>query len=440
MPPRYRLKLRHGHEAAIQAALEWLLKRGTWTEEGRYSITGVTSEDIGARHALYAAIQGEVDVPHHVKQRIATEAIAGWYRTSRDPANVESFRRALTDAAHSIEKQSEPFTVLTLWNLKPTAEKVAFQANGLTTTIGSWSEAEGLPLQKVWEDTVRFWYSGHPRWLFQDGDEWFPVMALRPGITAVEAPDWFAAVELVSHSHDLIRACLHLPRTIGLSLGWSRLPQPIGDVLQSPVWAVFGKDREQPQVAHTLEVLHDVKAVDLPEPSVTAAKALLEEVDESASNPEVARFKSKLLRLYQAALDSTDRQSQFLSFWQVLEAATLIEPGSREQVESRLTTLLGFSTGSVNAHLVATMATLRHDLVHRGTYPVADIELPRVLNWIADWALLRTFALLNALGGVNELRSYLQLATRGTTDLKRLTKVAEYILRSPQHAEEEETS
>lgn len=375
MQPRYRLKVRPNHKAGLRVALEWFLRRATWTEDGRYSIKGVAAEDIGARHALYAAIDGEGYVPHHLKQRITTEALAGWYRRSHDPANIEAFEQALMEAARTLEAQSQPFTVITLWNLRPAGERVVFEADGLSTTIGYASVVEGFPLEKVWKEAVDFWYSGPPRWLFQDGEHWIPVMALNPGITTVEAPDSYAAIDLVSHSHDLIRAALNLPRGVRLSLGWSRLPKPLGAVLASPVWAAFKGDRNSVEVAHNLEVLHDIDPVDLPETRVAAAKELLQQVDETAGNHEIARFKSRLLRLYQAALDSTDRQSQFLSFWQVLEAATLVAPGAGEQVESRLRTLFGLSPQSIHGHVIDAMATLRHDLVHRGTYPVDDSEI-----------------------------------------------------------------
>jgi hypothetical protein len=428
----YRVSVREDHKDGLRATLEWFLRRATWDGNGRYSIQSVTADDIGARHTLIAGVESDFDIPHQLKQRIVIDGLAGWYRSSRDPADLQAFEHALREAARALEERSEPFIVITLWNVGLPADKLTFEANGLRTTVSDWSQVQGFPLDEVWNRAVRFWYSGPPRWLFQDGDYWLPITALVPGITEVQAPDWFSALELVSRSHDLVRAVLNLPLGIGFSLRWSRLPSPLGDFLPSPIWAVFTKDRKLADVGYSLELLHDIKRADLPDVHVTAAQELLQQIDAKALNQSIARFKSTLLRLYQAALDSTDRQSQFLSFWQVIEAATVTEPGTRDHVESRLITLLRLEPASINSHVVRAMASLRHDLVHRGAYPVDDLELPLILKWIAHRALYRAFALIEGLGGVNEMRVYFQLTNRGTTDLERLMRVAEYILHSTQ--------
>jgi hypothetical protein len=376
---------------------------------------------------LNAAIEADVDIPNHVKRRLTSQALAGWYRTSQDPSDVQAFERALNEAAASLNDRSEPLTVVTLWNLGLTRE-VAFEVDGLWTSIGASSTLTGLDLGQIWRRAIDFWYSGPPRWLFQDGDHWRPVGALVPAVTEVSAPDWMTGLEFVSRSHDLIRAALSKPTSIQLSLQWSRLPAPLGAVRASPVWAVFGGSRQLIDVAYGLGDYHDIPRIDLTEANVTMAQAVLKEVDIDASNQSVASFKSKLLRLYQAALDSADRQSQFLSFWQVVEAATVTEAGTRDQVESRLVTLLGIGPESIDFHLAKAMAALRHDLVHRGTYPADDLELPLVLRWLADRALARAWDLVETLAGVNEMRDFFQYATQKTTALERLAKVITHIL------------
>jgi hypothetical protein len=426
--------MRVRHKNDLKAALEWYLKRATWNDSGGYSIQGVTLEDIGARQTLNAAIEIETDIPDVLKRRIVADALAQWYISSRHPDDAQSFERALKESAKSLDAKSQPFTVITLWNVRtPQDQAITLRANELSTTIGPWPTVQDFGLDEVWKRAVDFWYPGPPRWLYQAEDAWLPSGPLIPGVTASRAPDWFSAVELVSHSQELIRASLNRPRAMRIGFRFSRLPAPLADVLASSVYAVFAADRHLVDVAYGLEVVHDLPRADLSEAEVAAAGTLLEQIDAGASRPDVARFKSRLLRLYQAALDSTDRQSQFLSFWQVVEAATLTEPNSRDQVESRLVTLLGLDPGSINSHLAHAMAALRHDLVHRGTYPIADPELPFVLKWVADHALPQAFALVDALGGVDELRDYFQYATRGTSDLQRLAKVSTHIvaMRSP---------
>lgn len=422
----YRLRVRR--RDGLRVALEWYLQHATWNDQGRYSIKGGGHVTDAVHHVLVAAVEADGDVPDVIRQRIVVDALARWYVTSKDPRDVGAFDRALADAAESLRQCARPYRVLTLWNVQlPTP--LTFTVAGVETTLEPWAEAQHLPLHDIWDRARNFWLgSAMPGWMYEHDDKWWPRSGLVPAISKVATYDWFAAVEIASGALELIRGALNRPRAQGAWLRWTRYPTPLGEIHPSPIYAVCREDGTVEDVAYGMEGIHDWRAIAVTQEEVARCSSLLAEISDQPDDGGLPRFKRQIIRLYEAAMEESDKKSQFMGFWQVLEAATLSEPGSKDQVESRLITLLALEHDSLITHLGRALADTRHDLVHRGVFAVNDGQLPITMKWIADHALDRVFHLVDELGGLQELREYFQHATRGDRDLNRLVNVATHIL------------
>jgi hypothetical protein len=431
MKPGVRFRIRN--EPALTTALTDLLRGASWNPDGSrtYANWATMLEHRGTHQILNAAVENDGAAPDLIQRRIVNVALRLWYCAGAE-VSVAAFEAALQMATDEFWANAQPLSVVTLMNVRLETPPQKFEVTDLVTHVGDWAMAP-TALSDVWRRAAEYWGPDRlPRWLHQHGGGWIPDPAFTMAMTAVPLGDVVSAVETASEALDLIRAFLNAPMAFRTGLRWTHLPTPLGRIVPSPVYAVFNEGGQLLDTVFGLQTLHDLSAADVSDAAATSTRKLLADLFGPSSQKTTA-LKVQLLRLYQSALDATDPQAQFLAFWQVVEAATLTEPGSGEKVEGRLGTLLGTHGDAVARQLARSLTALRNDLVHQGVYPANDSELLFVLKSVADRAFRRAYSLVENLGGVEELKDYFHLASRGNAALHRHIRVAEYVLaqRSP---------
>ncbi len=302
------------------------------------------------------------------------------------------------------------------------AQYRSFTVFGEILRVANWvTLSRKLRIERFFDDA---------RMQLQDRNaEIFLQTSFTPIIIKSEGRNEREAFDNADQAFDLFRGLLNLLYQFGrITTRWGGYPQPLGYILQPPVYGVFHSNGEYSEflynTAKGLTYNRNTIATEI----VQGVRKLIKQIGSKQEKNDTKQLIIDSITKYKEALDTTEWRLAYLSLWQILELLTL---QSADQINmriviNRINILL--RQDQTARDLLSTLYSTRNALVHQGTFPdERALEEVNLLKYIAERSINSVFAHSRTLKNIGSLARFYDHASSSDADLIDRQRVIKYI-------------
>lgn len=383
-------------------------------------------------NAYFPVEQIDHSIPETSKRLIIDSAIRRWIKYKKSTSSsvrLYYFKKAVETEIRLARKRTHDYLILMFINadINSIEEFKKVELLGSELTYISWNDVEKMEIKNLWQ--IVYTHDRHSAILCHNMETKIPipdVSKFSPIICKTTAYGSEAAIENAEARLDLFRCVLNIPSTLGNYIFFSNFQKPIANILPTPIYVVFGSDGKYINTFFTVEKFRYERET-IKYDHIEPARYLLSKYISYSPKGSLLDHLLRTLRLYQKSLDTTLRESAFLTMWQVLENSMTFGEDriDNKTIKSRIKFIAQLDP--IYSSMLDILTEARNELVHEGSFTGDGSRLFFNLKLIADKLIMGMFSYAEKFATVSELSDFVSYSTLGKEDLQRKKNVIEKI-------------